>query len=190
MSIERILKQIEDYEKEDHKKDKETRKLIKKYLSIPLTLPITDKSMRRVCEVLTRVGYETFESCEGHGQAVPKIFLKGGSPYYLRHLTQILIYEHNTYFPWDLRTWNSDIFLNQEKPLIYILMPDLSLTTSSPKNPQDYEEMIDDLDRIGISVLDYFSSVNLKNFEKYRKEADNQVRKFKIPLLPDDFFRK
>jgi len=157
--------------------------LIKQYQSIPLTLPITDESMKRVCEVLTRAEYKTFESCEGHRETTPRIFLECSSQYHLRHLTGILSCEsRETNFPWDLRTYTGEVFVNPDSPLGYIMSPSLAFTTASPQNTQDYQKMIDDLDIIGISILRYFSSVDLQDLEKDRKKVDFRVRTFSLNL--------
>ena len=194
MDIERILKQFETHYKKDwgiRSSPKQARKLIKQYQSIPLTLPITDESMKRVCEVLTIAGYKTFESCEGHHETTPRIFLECVSQYHLRHLTSILGGEsRETNFPWDLRTYTGEVFVNPSSALAYMLEPNLALAKANPQNTQDHQKMVDDLDIIGICTLRYFGSVDLKDLEEDRKKVDSRVRKFKIPNVPADFFKK
>jgi hypothetical protein len=195
MNIERILKQFEDHYKKGwavRSSPEETKELIEKYLSIPLTLPITDESMKRVCEVLTRAGYKTFACCEGHHETTPKVYLGCTSQYHLKHLTDILCNESiEKHFPWDLRAsiFPGEVFGNPNHPLAHLMCPDLGFTNASPQNNQEYQKMIDDLDIIGICVLRYFSSVNLKDLERYRKKMDFKVRTFEIPDVPVDFFR-
>ena len=62
------------------------------------------------------------------------------------------------------------------------MSPSLAFTTASPQNTQDYQKMIDDLDIIGISILRYFSSVDLQDLEKDRKKVDFRVRTFSLNL--------
>jgi hypothetical protein len=192
MNIERILKRFEDRYRSNpgiRTSPRKAKNLIKKYQSIPLTLPISDESMRRVCEVLTRSGYTTKESCEGHHKKEPRIYLECVSPYHLRHLTNILLSESGeTNYPWNLRTYTGEVFVNPHSNLKFIMSPDISFITQI--KPKDYDNMIDDLDIIGISVLRYFSSVNLKSIEKERKKVDAQAGTFKIPNVPRDYFRK
>lgn len=192
MNIERILKRFEENYKKDqgiYSNPKETRELLKQYQSIPLTLPITDKSMKRICEVLTRAGYQTSESCEGHNQTNPKIFLECASQYHLGHLTEILNDESNeTNFSWDLRTYSEEVFVNSGRSLVYILEPNLAFIDATTINHNDYQKMIDDLDIIGMGILRYFSSVDLDCLENDRKRIDLRVGKFRTPNLPNNFF--
>jgi hypothetical protein len=193
MDIERILQRFEEHHKEGwgvRSSPVSARRLIEEYQAIPLTLPITDESMKRVCEVLTRAGYTTTESCEGHNRTTPRIFLECPSQYHLRHLTSILQCEsREKNFPWDLKTYTGEVFVNYKCPLSYIMSPNLSFQDNNPQDKDIYQKMIDDLDIIGISVLRYFSSVDLQDLEKFRKKVDFKVRTFKIPDVPADFFR-
>lgn len=192
MNIERILGNFEEHYKKQwgiRSSPKEAKKLIKQYLAIPLTLPIEDKSTRRICEVLTRAGYQVTESCEGHLRGKPRIFLMCPSQYHLRHLTSILTGEsREKNFPWNLRTYTGEVFINPDNPLLYRMEPNLEGIDSIDR--KNYQEMIDDLDIIGISILRYFSSVDLTSLERDRKKIDASTRKFKIPCLPEDFFKK
>jgi len=194
MNIERILKRFKDNHRNGRgikSSPEEARNLIKLYQSIPLTLPITDESMRRVCETLTRAGYQTIDSCEGHQQITPIIFLRCAGQYHLRHLTSILIREsEEKSFPWDLRTHTGEVFLNPSNPLLYTMEPNLAFTNLAPTNINDYQRMIDDLDIIGISVLRYFTSVDLESLEEDREKIDNKAREFRTPELPEEFFRE
>jgi len=195
MNIERILTQFEKQYNEGtgiKSSPEESRKLIKQYTSVPLTLPVSDESMRRVCEVLTRAGYQTIESCEGHGQYFPEVFFLCPSQYHIRHLTRVLVGEsRETNFPWQITTYTGDVFLNGDRPLNWILEPELNcLGGVNIQDKENYDKMIDDLDIIGICILRYFSSFNIKNrrLECFRKKVDEQTIKFKTPRLPKAFF--
>ena len=131
MNIGRILDRFDKHYKiakqSVRSSPQETRQFLAQYQSVRLSLPITDKSMKRICEVLTKAGYETQESCEGHKEESPVIFLKCLSQYHLRHLTEILTGESKeTNFTWDLKAYTGEVFCNSEGSLSYILEPSLS----------------------------------------------------------------
>jgi len=167
MNIERILKNFEEHYNRDwgiRSSSKETRELLKQYRSIPLTLPITDESMKRVCEVLTRAGYQTSESCEGHNQEVPRVWFKCASQYYLRHLTGILSREsREKNFLWDLRTWTGEVFVNPDSPLFYMIEEVSTPDDDGGKRLRYLDNSLAD------DVIDVASVINCKKVRRFRE---------------------
>jgi len=132
----------------------EIRELIDIYRSIPLTLPIADVSVRRVCEVLTKEGYDTLESCEGHGKNPPKVFFDCPDDNRLRHLTDILYQEsEEKNFEWviDRESFDDEYFGTSNT---YIIRP--KIKSGKRIDHKTYSGLIDDLDIIGLCVLRYF----------------------------------
>ena len=131
--------------------------ILKKYESLPLTLPITDSAMQRVCQVLTNYRYKTTESCEGHGKQLPNIFFQCDDQVSLRDLAHIVERElHNlNHFPWQIRAWSSDPYLNPESKLAYVLEPALWRGEINPQTA--HPKLLEDLDFIGMEVISYFN---------------------------------
>ena len=91
MDIETIIRQLKNNRSENLKKAKIWYKaVLSVYNSLPLNLPITDESMKRVCQVLTNFGYKTSESCEGHGKELPGIFFNCDDKISMRDITHII----------------------------------------------------------------------------------------------------
>lgn len=128
--------------------------LMDRYRKLVLKIEIGDERIARLCQVLTDHGCVTFESCEGHGRQVPRIwFFPPKDPkdlMLISHILQRASYAKN--FPWHIVV-NGNV--NASQPLTYILEP------SSEKGPinlhDDYNKLMQDLDIIAISILDYLS---------------------------------
>jgi hypothetical protein len=136
----------------------DTRRSIDEYMSMPLTLPVSDEPIQRLSQVLTDNGYITTDTCEGHGDRLPHAFLHTEDQSHLRHLTHILARESGaTNYRWKMTVWSSSPWLNPDIPLSYLLEPDTSSQDIDPK--RDYDKLIQDLDIIGTYVMDYFNDV-------------------------------
>ncbi len=133
------------------------KEILRKYESLPLTLPISDIAMRRICQVLTDYEYITSDSCEGHGKALPHIFFQGKDQDHLRDLTHVVCHElhYLNHFPWQIRTFCGDPYLNPDSKLLYVLEPALWTGEINPNKEQ--KKLIEDLDFIGIATLRYFN---------------------------------
>ena len=164
MDIEIIMRQLEvnNVLPTENRKIKPLKKwyeeILKKYHDLPLTLPIDDVAVQRVCQVLTHYKYKTVESCEGHGRDLPKIFFTCKDQDRLRDITHIVNGElrHLNNFPWEIRTFCGDPYLNSDGKLLYLLEPALWAGEIDPKKEQN--KLIDDLDFIGIATLRYFNT--------------------------------
>ena len=134
-------------------------KLIEEYNSIPLTLPVTDEGVRRICEVLTRNGYETEESChggKGHSSPMPCVWFVCPDAKHVRHLAYLIHHEHvANHFDWEITLECGD---PAQIPFVYyILQPHGPKPGEKPIDPvADRNALLADLDLIGITVMDYF----------------------------------
>ena len=163
----------------------ESRELVKIYKEIPLTLPITDEPMRRVCEVMTRAGYETTDSCEGHGRKPPSVFFCCPSQYHIRHLSNILSRESKeTNYPWHITTFSGDVFLNPDWDLSFKMEPK-GFHGNSVGNA--YDGLIDDLHILGLCMLRYFGSVDLNSVEVHRQMVNKSALSFVVPDMENAF---
>ena len=150
---------VKRFMKKERCTKREIEELIQRYEDIPLTLPITDEPMRRVCQVLTNHRYITLESCEGHGKDAPKIYLKCDRQPRLRHLAYI-VGSHRMFaarhFRWFLEARSPDPIINSDVPLYHVLTAyDWSKMPIEPK--RDYQKLLADVDIMGLEVLRYFS---------------------------------
>lgn len=150
MDIEAIVKR---FVKQGHD-EADTRRSIDEYLSIPLTLPVDDEPMRRLSQVLTNNGYITTSTCEGHGKCLPHVFLHCESQDHLRHLAHVLARESGAKnYQWQLTAESFSPW--EDNLLFYVLEP-----KAKKINPhRDYDKLIQDLDIIGIYVMDYFNEI-------------------------------
>ncbi|MFC1648968.1 hypothetical protein ACFL1B_05955 [Nanoarchaeota archaeon] len=134
------------------------RATIESYLSMPLTLPVDDVPMRRISEVLTNHGYITTITCDGHGKKFPQIFLQTKDSSHLRHLAHIVAREITAAnLPWRLIAWSYHPLTNTDIPLSHILEPYAARRDIDPQ--RDHAKLLQDLDIIGIYVMDYFSDI-------------------------------
>lgn len=143
-----------DQLKEAHK---EYCMLLQQYLEMELTLKISDEPMRRLCQVLTNFGFETIDSCDGHGKRLPSIFFKCSDQSLLRELAHILSRGSRIkHFPWVAEIWSSDPYFNPHQSLNFLLRPS---SADGPLHPDaDYNILLQDLDLIGLSILNHFNS--------------------------------
>ncbi len=162
MDVEAIIKRLSE---QAHYPKAEAKGLIEEYASIPLTLPVNDESMRRICEVLTLNGYRTFDSCQGgkgHDRKIPDVwFLCHRPDNHVRHLAYILDHRNVAQnLHWEVSLTCGDPSGN----LYYILQPhgpkNLRRTPIDPV--KDREELLIDIDVIGITLMDYFSDLKRK----------------------------
>ena len=159
--------------------ESDTRRSIDEYLSIPLTLPVDDEPIRRLSQVLTDNGYITTDTCEGHRNTLPHAFLHTEDQNHLRHLAHILARESGaTNYRWKLTAWSSSPWLNPDSPLSYLLEPDNSSQEIDPK--RDYERLIQDLDIIGIYVMDYFNDVKADLVEEAAAKKAKEERGLRL----------
>ncbi len=160
MDVEAIIKRLS----EAHYPKAEAKKLIQEYASIPLTLPVSDEGVRRICEVLTQNGYRTFDSChggKGHDRKVPDVWFICQMPDHVRHLAYILDHVCETQnIHWEVALTCGD----PSSRLYYILKPhgpkELRRTPIDPV--KDREALLIDIDVIGITIMDYFSDLKRK----------------------------
>lgn len=135
----------------------EIEKTIDDYLCLPLTLPITDEPMRRVCQALTNCGYTTYASCDGHGKDIPMIWL-----YCLKDqrrsiskLERIIAHQREgliadkTNYAWHLLVEWHELKIPR---IPFVLKP---VAFWEEVTTIDYKKVIQDLDIIGIGVLHY-----------------------------------
>ena len=164
MEIDKIMKQLQRKKNVLRTKEGnfELRNLyetiLEKYEQTPLTLPIEDVSIRRVCQVLTNNNYITHSSCEGHGKTLPQVFFTCKNQDHLRDLVYLVTNELSllSHFQWQISTYSPDPYLNSEKELSYVLEP---ASWDGKINPQkNQSSLIEDLDFIGISTLRYFNT--------------------------------
>ncbi|MBU0707497.1 hypothetical protein KKG41_03960 [Patescibacteria group bacterium] len=132
--------------------------LLRQYGEMELKLPIDDEPMKRVCQVLTDRGFITQDSCEGHGERLPHTFFVCKDQELLRELAHVLARASNfKRFPWDVKIWSGDPYLNPDSPLSFILSPSQDRGIIDPK--KDREELLRDLDIIGLSLMDHFNQI-------------------------------
>lgn len=135
---------------------KEVSDLVDSYFSIKPTLPVEDKPMKRLCQTLTEHGYITQESCDGHGKDLPIIDFYCEDQKKLRHLAYILGYEIEACnFSWCVRIDSDNPVDDPDSPLTYILEPyPVSIDVK-----EHYDELLEDLDMIGIFVMNHFNEL-------------------------------
>ena len=157
-------------------KPKQVARFFKQYQAIPLTLPVEDVPMQRISEVLTNNGYITTETCDGHGKILPNAFFYCEDQNHMRHLAHILAREcGGTNFRWEMTVWSSSPSSNLNSPLFYILRPEDS--GKKPIKPKrDYDKLMQDLDIIGIYVMDYFNEVKETSAEKLAEKKAKKQR--------------
>lgn len=171
MDIEAIVERF--VEQGFDKADAETR--VDEYLSIPLELEIEDDKILRLSQVLTNNGYITTDTCEGHGNRLPHAFIRTESQDYLRHLAHILARDSRAAnFKWVLRAWSSYPGSNPDSPLSYILEPFDSYENIDPK--RDYDKLIQDLDIIGICVMEYCNETKAWEHEQEARRKTKEER--------------
>jgi len=135
---------------------KEVSDLVGSYFSIEPTIPIDDEPMKRLCQILTEHGYITQESCDGHGENVPVIDFVCEDQNKLRSLAYILGYEIDACnFAWCVRIDSENPSENPETPLNYILEP----YPVAIEAKEHYDELLEDLDIIGIFVMNHFQEL-------------------------------
>ncbi|MBI3334247.1 hypothetical protein HYZ97_02070 [Candidatus Pacearchaeota archaeon] len=132
--------------------------LLKRYREMPLTLPITDPPMQRICQVLTNQGYTTTDSCEGHGKYLPKIFFQCEDQNHMRDLVYLVNGELHilNHFPWQITAWSSDPYLNPDSKLKYVLEP--ALWGGQIDANKEHVHLLEDLDFIGLAIIEYFNT--------------------------------
>ncbi|MDP1728650.1 MAG: hypothetical protein Q8L27_00420 [archaeon] len=130
-------------------------RVVAAYLKMPLTLQVSDVAMQRISEVLTSQGYETENTCEGHGSDIPRIFLTCDNQEHLRHLAYLLANRRMcpTNFNWVLGAWSSCPSSNPDSGLYYRLSPFPIDRMINPK--KDHLKLVQDLDILGIALLNY-----------------------------------
>ncbi|MGV8161735.1 MAG: hypothetical protein ACP5N2_00200 [Candidatus Nanoarchaeia archaeon] len=158
MDIESIINKFVAHEYSES----EIRKNIDKYLSIKLTLPVTDEPMQRLSQVLTNNKYITLETCDGHGKEYPEILLYTKSQSHLRHLAHILARDSiATNYKWTLTVWSLNPLTSPKDHLYFILQPEISKQSINPQT--NYAKLLQDLDIIGLYVMNYFNNNKKKS---------------------------
>lgn len=124
--------------------------LLDAYLDLELTLPIEDPAMRRICQVLSNIGFITHESCEGHGERLPEIFFTCEDQLQLRNLTHIVTRGAQTTHQWGINLYSSDPYMNVEQPLYFVLQPQATDQVIAPKT--EHKALLKDLDILALAI--------------------------------------
>jgi len=130
------------------------------YYGLVLNLPIDNVPVRRLCQAMTNNRYETTDSCDGHGKTLPNIWFRCDDLNHLRHLAHIVARDsYITQFRWQIRAWSATPSSNTPirlgySGLSFILEP--SISAEKVSLPQDYSNLLTDLDMLGICITDYF----------------------------------
>jgi hypothetical protein len=162
MNIERYLERFRELgrNRETIKAiEKESKPVIAKYNSLPLNLPISDEPMRRFCQVLTNNNFITFESCDGHGGDLPYVsFFLPRPNRLLGHLAYVIsTASYGKHFPWEIMVYAHPGSIPAYKKS-YRVEP---VARTQPIVPsKDYEKLKEDIDILGITVLEHFNNFN------------------------------
>lgn len=131
-------------------------KILDEYSELPVNLEITDEEMRSVCAAMNEFGYETSESCVGHGESLPVIYFKCEDQDSLRDLSYIVKEYAPTDEEWVIELHSASPHLHPDSKLLFMMNPVDRFGSFS--NPQErYDKSVQDLDIIGASMLIYFS---------------------------------
>ncbi|MFH0770321.1 MAG: hypothetical protein V1926_02990 [Candidatus Peregrinibacteria bacterium] len=120
--------------------------LVHQYNQQPLNAEISDALVRRLCAAMTACGLETEESCEGHGNELPKIWFTCTKSR-LKMLRSALKHLRET---WEVDQSGASR-VHPEKQL-YVLCPKDDFCSTS-KAAERYPRAIADLDTLGLTLL-------------------------------------
>lgn len=153
-SFDHRLHEVEQHYIEKKFNSDKVSKMIERYRELVVSIHIDDEKISRLCQVLTDYGCLTYESCEGHAKKMPTIwFYPPENPDALMRISHILrraSYAKN--FPWHIVVEGNP---NAGQQLSYVLQP--SLESGQIVLPDDYQKLMQDIDIIAISILDYFA---------------------------------
>lgn len=128
------------------------RKLIDTFRNQIVRLDIGDGRIAKLCQVLTDHGCITFDSCEGHGKELPKIFFYPKNSEDLLHLSDIVWRNSfGTNFPWQITVYGHP---GASLQISYILEPASQYKINLP---EDYEKLMVDLDVLTVFIVNYFA---------------------------------
>ena len=133
---------------------KEVEPVWNQYANMPLSISIDDESIRRLCQVLTNYGYQTFSSCEGHGKEIPHIYFRCRKTGRVAELSNIIRQTAIANFLWGVEVGSQQDSRNRYQ-IFYELRPE------KPKRGKldmvkDKKYLVEDFDILGYSILDHF----------------------------------
>ena len=107
---------------------------------------------------MTNEGFVTISSCEGHGRELPHVYFECEDQQLLRELAHVLA--RTSYFKkfiWSVKIWSGNPYLNPDNKLTFILEPKHADRIIDPQT--DNKDLLQDLDLIGIALLDHMDSI-------------------------------
>ncbi len=131
--------------------EQEVDDLIRRYREMATEVKVGDERMAKLCQILTDNGCRTYDSCEGHEGRLPYILFFAPKGKVLKKISYIL--EEASYakhFPWHIRVLG---MASLDNKVTYILEPSHAKGPIDPS--KDYKKLMQDLDIIAISILDY-----------------------------------